>query len=87
MDNLHDKLSEMHAELIDQVLIGLKEGDRKARAEAMQLLKQNSISAVAHEDSAMSKLAAKLDFSAMADKRVIEFKRPAAKTEPQPEAL
>ena len=34
------KLSEMHGLVIDQVLEDLQNGDRKARAEAMALLKK-----------------------------------------------
>lgn len=77
----------MHEELIDQVLDDLKNGDRKARGEALALLKQSNISAVAQEGSTLSKLAAKLDFSSMEGK-VVPLKRPPASDvqDRQPEA-
>lgn len=68
MSDVQQQLSEMHEELIAQVLDDLKNGDRKARAEAMQLLKQNNVTAVAQEGSTLRKLAGKLDFSSMEDK-------------------
>jgi cytochrome c553 len=75
--DLQSKLAEMHAEVIDQVLDDLKNGDRKARTEAMALLKQNNVTAVASEGSSLKKLAGKLDFSGMEEK-VIPIKRPHA---------
>lgn len=80
MADLHDKLSHMHELVIDQVLEDLQNGDRKARQEAMALLKQSNIQAVAQEGSTLSKLAGKLDFSSMAEK-VVEFKRPPVRQE------
>ena len=77
MADLQDMLGQMHEEVIYQVLEDLRNGDRKARAEALALLKQNGISAVAQEGSTLAKLAGKLDFSSMQDK-VVEFKRPPA---------
>ena len=67
----------MHEEVIYQVLEDLRNGDRKARAEALALLKQNGIQAVAQEGSTLAKLAGKLNFDSMQDK-VVEFKRPPA---------
>tara|TARA_E500000331_G_scaffold325855_1_gene343357 strand:- start:820 stop:1056 length:237 start_codon:yes stop_codon:yes gene_type:complete len=75
--DLQSKLAEMHAEVIDQVLDDLRNGDRKARTEAMALLKQNNVTAVATEGSTLKKLAGKLDFSGM-DEKVIPFKSPHA---------
>jgi hypothetical protein len=77
MADLQEKLGLMHEALIEQVLEDLQNGDRKARAEAMALLKQNNVTAVAQEGSTLSKLAGKLDFSSMEGK-VVEFKRPPA---------
>jgi len=77
MADLQALLADMHEEVIAQVLEDLKNGDRKARAEAMQLLKQNAVTATAAEGSTLRQLAGKLDFSGMAD-RVVEFKRPQA---------
>ena len=75
MADLQSLLADMHEEVILQVLDDLKNGDRKARAEAMQLLKNNNVTATAAEGSTMRMLASKLDFSQMADK-VVELKRP-----------
>ena len=71
----------MHSEVIDQVLDDLRNGDRKARSEAMALLKQNNVTAVAAEGSTLKKLANKLDFSSMDDK-VIPLKTPPSNVEP-----
>lgn len=70
MSDLQQQLAEMHEEVVAQVLEDLKNGDRKARAEAMQLLKQNNVTSVAPEGSTLRKLASKLDFSSMEDKVV-----------------
>ena len=43
MSNSIDKLSQIHDLVIEQVLEDLQNGDRKARSEAMMLLKQNNI--------------------------------------------
>jgi len=75
MADLQALLADMHEEVISQVLDDLKNGDRKARAEAMQLLKNNNVTATAAEGSTLRQLAGKLDFSKMADK-VVELKRP-----------
>jgi Mg2+/Co2+ transporter CorC len=64
------KLSEMHDLVIDQVLEDLQNGDRRARQEAMALLKNSNVTAVAAEGSTLKKLAGKLDFSEMNDKVV-----------------
>lgn len=81
MSNSLDKLSQIHDLVIEQVLEDLQNGDRKARSEAMALLKQNNITATAGEGTMLSKLASKLDFSGMAD-RVVEFKKPALPSPP-----
>lgn len=70
MSDLQQQLAEMHEEVVAQVLEDLKNGDRKARAEAMQLLKQNNVTSVAQEGGTLRKLAGKLDFSSMEDKVV-----------------
>ncbi len=64
------KLSQMHDLVIDGVLEDLQNGDRKARTEAMALLKNSNVTAVAAEGSTLRKLAGKLDFSEMSDKVV-----------------
>lgn len=77
MADLQALLAEMHEEVIVQVLEDLKNGDRKARQEAMNLLKSNNVTASAAEGSTLRQLAGKLDFSGMADK-VVELRRPPA---------
>ena len=79
--NTLDKLGQIHDLVVEQVLEDLQNGDRKARAEAMQLLKQSNIQATAGGDSMLSKLAGKLDFTEMAD-RVVAFKKPPVPTPP-----
>ena len=59
MSDLNSKLAEMHEEVIEQVLDDLRNGDRKARQEAMTLLKQNNVTAVATSSSSLGKLAKK----------------------------
>ena len=73
--DLTELLAEMHSEVVQQVLEDLRSGDRKARSEAMQLLKQNNVQAVAAQGTALSKLAGKLNFDSVQGK-VIEFKPP-----------
>jgi ABC-type amino acid transport substrate-binding protein len=77
MADLQALLAEMHEEVIVQVLDDLKNGDRKARQEAMALLKNSNVTATAAEGSTLRQLAGKLDFSGMADK-VVELRRPPA---------
>ena len=84
MTDLNSKLAEMHEEVIGQVLDDLRNGDRKARQEAMTLLKQNNVTAVATSSSSLGKLAKKLDFSSM-DEKVIPLKRPPASSSPRHE--
>jgi hypothetical protein len=71
------KLSQMHDLVIDGVLEDLQNGDRKARTEAMALLKNSNVTAVAAEGSTLRKLAGKLDFSEMSDK-VVPIKQSAS---------
>ena len=73
--DLTELLAEMHSEVIQQVLEDLRGGDRKARQEAMTLLKQNNVTAVAAEGSTLSKLAGKLNFDSVQGK-VVDFKPP-----------
>lgn len=70
MDDQLAKLSQIHDLVIDQVLEDLHNGDRRARQEAMALLKNSNVTAVAAEGSTLKKLAGKLDFSEMNDKVV-----------------
>ena len=77
MSDQLSKLSEMHDLVIDQVLEDLQNGDRRARQEAMALLKNSNVTAVAAEGSTLRKLAGKLDFSEMSDK-VVPIKQSAS---------
>ena len=70
MADLSQTYAEMHELVAEQVLEDLRSGDRKARQEAMQLLKQNNVTATAAEGSTLKKLKNKLDFSSLADKVV-----------------
>tara|TARA_R100001015_G_C4609476_1_gene164759 strand:- start:350 stop:589 length:240 start_codon:yes stop_codon:yes gene_type:complete len=70
MAELSELYAEMHELVAEQVLEDLRDGDRKARQEAMQLLKQNNVTATAAEGSTLKKLKNKLDFSNLADKVV-----------------
>ena len=70
MAELQEIYAEMHELVAEQVLEDLRDGDRKARQEAMQLLKQNNVTATAAEGSTLKKLKNKLDFSSLADKVV-----------------
>ena len=70
MSDQLEKLSEIHDLVIEQVYEDLKNGDRKARADALALLKNSNVTAVPQEGSTLRKLAGKLDFSEMDDKVV-----------------
>tara|TARA_Y100001938_G_scaffold129923_1_gene185363 strand:- start:1819 stop:2058 length:240 start_codon:yes stop_codon:yes gene_type:complete len=70
MAELSELYAEMHELVAEQVLEDLRDGDRKARQEAMQLLKQNNVTATAAEGSTLKKLKNKLDFTSLADKVV-----------------
>ena len=63
-----EKLGQIHSLVIEQVLEGLQNGARRARAEAMSLLKNSNATAGAAEGSTLKKLAGKLDFSEMSGK-------------------
>ena len=75
MKDITEKLADIHELIVDQVFEDLQNGDRKARQEAMMLLKQNNVTATAAEGTTLRKLQNKLDFSGMADK-VIPLKLP-----------
>ena len=83
MADLTELLAEMHSEVIQQVLEDLKTGDRKARAEAMTLLKQNNVLAVAAQGTTLSKLAGKLNFDSVQGK-VVQFKPPIESSQAAP---
>ena len=70
MSDQLEKLGEIHDLVIDLTLDRLREGDQRAVSDAMALLKNSNVTAVATEGSTLKKLAGKLDFSEMADKVV-----------------
>ena len=82
---LTELLDEIHYKLVKAVHADLENGDRKARQEAMALLKQNNVTAVAAEGSTLSKLAGKLDFGSVQGK-VVDFKPPISAAGPSPAA-
>ena len=47
MKDITEKLADIHELIVDQVFEDLQNGDRKARQEAMMLLKQNNVTATA----------------------------------------
>jgi hypothetical protein len=70
MSDQLEKIGEIHDLVIELTLERLKEGDTRAVADAMALIKNSNVSAVAAEGSTLRKLAGKLDFSEMNDKVV-----------------
>ena len=77
MSDQLDKLGEIHDLVIDLTLDRLRDGDQRAVSDAMALLKNSNVTAVAAEGSTLKKLAGKLDFSEMEDK-VVPIKRTTA---------
>ena len=77
MADLNEKLVKIHDLLAEDVLERLESGEASNddRRVALQLLKQNAISAVPAENSPLKNLSSKLDFSSMAEK-VVQLKRP-----------
>ena len=70
MSDQLEKIGELHDLVIELTLERLKEGDVKAVPDAMALIKNSNVSAVAAEGSTLKKLAGKLDFSEMSEKVV-----------------
>jgi hypothetical protein len=77
MKDLSEKLEDLHEAVVELALDRINSGEASNDdlRIAMQLLKQNNVSAAAPEASPLKSLAAKLDFSAMADK-VVPLKLP-----------
>jgi cytochrome c553 len=85
MADLNDKLAELHEAVTETILGRFRSGDDISNDDmrvAMQLLKNNNISAVATNDSPLRHLAAKLDFSAMAEK-VVPLRKATVSEAPQ----
>ena len=70
MSDQLEKIGELHDLVIEMTLERLKQGDTRAVNDAMALIKNSNVSAVAAEGSTLKKLAGKLDFSEMEDKVV-----------------
>jgi hypothetical protein len=71
MADLRETLEEIHENLAAGILEDLRNGDKNARREALQLLKQNSISAAAMPEtpaSDLARMAGKLNFSTLESK-------------------
>ena len=83
-NTLRDQLAELHQAVTDEIMGGLQSDSAKDRqaavAQALQLLKQNGITAPPVEGSAMdqlrSRMAGKLDFSTLEAKtKVVPLRR------------
>jgi hypothetical protein len=87
MADLNEKLGELHEAVTEAVLERFQSGEatNDDLRVAMQLLKQNAVTAAAPEASPLRSLASKLDFSAMAEK-VVPLKRPEPPTDDHPTA-
>ena len=70
MSDQLERIGKLHDLAIDLTLERLEAGDTRAVADAMALIKNSNVSAVAAEGTTLKKLAGKLDFSEMADKVV-----------------
>lgn len=70
-NDLRDVLEEIHDEVARGILDDLRSGDKNARREALQLLKQNSITTAAMPDTPtadLARLAGKLNFAELEKK-------------------
>lgn len=81
-DKLRDVLEEIHETVASGILEDLRNGDKNARREALQLLKQNNITAAALPETPaadLAKLAGKLNFGELEQKvKVVALKPPIA---------
>lgn len=69
--DLRQTLETIHEEVANGILEDLRAGDKNARREALQLLKQNSITAAAMPDTPtadLARLAGKLNFAELEEK-------------------
>ena len=70
-EDLRKTLETIHEEVANGILQDLRAGDKNARREALQLLKQNSITAAAMPDTPtadLARLAGKLNFAELEKK-------------------
>lgn len=71
MADLRETLDQIHEEVAYGILEDLRNGDKTARREALQLLKQNQISAAAMPETPtadLARMAGKLNFQTMEEK-------------------
>jgi hypothetical protein len=69
--DLRETLDQIHEEVAYGILEDLRNGDKTARREALQLLKQNQISAAAMPETPtadLARMAGKLNFQTMEEK-------------------
>lgn len=80
-DNLREVLEEIHETVANGILDDLRNGDKNARREALQLLKQNAITAAAMPDTPtadLARMAGKLSFAELEQKvKVVPLRPPA----------
>ena len=79
--DLRQTLETIHEEVANGILEDLRAGDKNARREALQLLKQNSITAAAMPDTPtadLARLAGKLNFAELEKKVKVVPIRPNA---------
>ncbi len=79
--DLRQTLETIHEEVANGILEDLRAGDKNARREALQLLKQNSITAAAMPDTPtadLARLAGKLNFAELEEKVKVVPIRPNA---------
>jgi hypothetical protein len=77
--DLRDKLEKIHEAVADGILEDLRNGDKNARREALQLLKQNNITAAAMPETPtadLARLAGKLNFAELEEKTKVVPLRP-----------
>lgn len=71
MADLRETLDQIHEEVAFGILEDLRNGDKTARREALQLLKQNQISAAAMPETPtadLARMAGKLNFQTLEEK-------------------
>jgi hypothetical protein len=80
-DDLREVLEDIHAEVAHGILDDLRNGDKNARREALQLLKQNAITAAAMPETPtadLARMSGKLNFAELEQKvKVVPIRPPA----------
>ncbi len=82
--DLREVLEDIHAEVAHGILDDLRNGDKNARREALQLLKQNAITAAAMPETPtadLARMSGKLNFAELEQKvKVVPIRPPAPPT-------